>query len=120
MCYNAAYPLTIDRKQTVEKNMNQSTQTDMSKKKISEGRTREAKKSQRTTKLDTWSLRPPEDLVEFVDRAMAATGESKQQIVFACVRQALPDVVDRYLKARQVAEQKYGEWRSKGNKRSVV
>lgn len=43
--------------------------------------------------------------MQIVEKAMAATGKSRQSIIFECIREAMPRVVRQYEKVQSEARQ---------------
>ncbi len=63
----------------------------------------------RKTNKQTWPLRPPDELRQWVEAAMKATGKKRQTLILECVRKALPSVVARLQKEQQEAAKSFGE-----------
>lgn len=56
-----------------------------------------------------WSLRPDAELKALMREAMAATGTSRQQLIFQCIRQELESVVGKIAEDRKAALSGFGK-----------
>lgn len=68
-----------------------------------------AAKEKRRTNKKTWPLRPPSDVVDLVVTAMGATGKARQSLIFECIRDHLPEVVEKHRKRQQEAAKSFGK-----------
>jgi hypothetical protein len=57
----------------------------------------------------TWTLRAPDDVQELIEAAMAATGWSRQRLIFEVVRRELPAVVRAVAAEQAIAARKFEE-----------
>jgi hypothetical protein len=67
----------------------------------------------RKDKRVVWTIEPPDDLKELVERAMHATKSTRTEVVLQCVREVLPDVVRKMIAEREARAK---SWESEGGK----